>query len=175
MLGAVVLAIAVVFGFFAYSSAQFRTVGGYEITARFDRVEGTQAGGDVRISGIKVGTILSQELDPKTFQAVLHLNIQDSIKLPVDTVASITSAGLLGEKFLSLEPGADDKTIDPGGQIRFTQPPISLESLLGQAVFSLQGGGNKQQPVPESASQSTRPAAGDSMPSPSAPPLSSKP
>ena len=87
VMGAVVLVVAAVFLFFAYTTSQVRAVSGYELTARFNRVEGLRDGGDVRISGIKVGSVVSQKLDPKTFVAVVKMSIDPSIKLPVDTVA----------------------------------------------------------------------------------------
>jgi len=139
VMGAVVLVVAAVFLFFAYTTTQVQATGGYVVTARFDRVEGLRDGGDVRISGIKVGSILSQTLDPKTYLAVVRMSIQPSIKLPTDSVATIASSGLLGDKYLSIVPGADDETIKPGGVIEHTQPPISLESLIGQFIYG-QGG-----------------------------------
>jgi phospholipid/cholesterol/gamma-HCH transport system substrate-binding protein len=107
----------------------------------------------VRISGIKVGTIQSQTLDPKTYLAVVRMSIDPSIKLPVDTVATIASASLLGDKYLALDPGNEDQTIPPGGTIDHTQPPMSLESLIGQYIFSQQGqqkknDGDAQPPKP---------------------------
>jgi len=140
VMGAVVLVIAGLFVAFAYSSAELRPVSGYEVTASFDHIEGTREGGDVKISGIKVGTITSQTLDPNSFRAIIRMNIDNAIKLPVDTVATITSAGLLGDKFMQLVPGADDKTIAPGGTIKITQSPVSLESMLGQVMFSMTSG-----------------------------------
>jgi phospholipid/cholesterol/gamma-HCH transport system substrate-binding protein len=166
MLGAIVLVVAGIFLTFAYSSARITTDAGYEVTATFDHIDGTREGGEVRISGIKVGSIISQQLDPKTFQAVVKLKIFNSVQLPVDTVATITSSGLLGDKYMQLIPGADDKVIPPGGTIRMTQPPISLESLLGQFVYSMggsKGGGAK----PDSGA--TAPAAEPATPQPSAP------
>lgn len=142
-LGAVVIAIAVVFASFAYSSTHVDVGKGYEVTAKFEHIDGTSPGGDVRISGIKVGTIISQELDPNTYQAVVKFSINNSVKLPVDTVATITSSGLLGDKYMQLVPGADDKMIPPGGEIKITQPPVSLEAMLGQYVFSTQGSNGK--------------------------------
>jgi len=136
VMGAVVLVVAAVFLFFAYTTSQIRAVSGYELTARFNRVEGLRDGSDVRISGIKVGSIISQTLDPKTFVAVVKFSLDPSIKLPVDTVATITSSGLFGDKFLSLEPGNEDETLKPGGQVEHTQSPMSLESLIGQYIFS---------------------------------------
>src|SRR5260221_3404328 len=99
VMGAVVLVIAAVFLFFAYSTSQVRSVSGYTLTARFDRIEGIREGGDVRISGIKVGTILSQRLDPKSFMAVVRMSIDPTITLSTDTVAEILSSGLLGDKY----------------------------------------------------------------------------
>jgi phospholipid/cholesterol/gamma-HCH transport system substrate-binding protein len=140
VMGAVVLVIAALFLFFAYTTSQVSAVSGYDLTARFSRVEGLRDGGDVRISGIRVGSIVSQELDPKTFVAIVKMSIEPSIQLPVDTVATITSSGLFGDKYLSLEPGNEDQTIKPGGEIEHTQAPMDLESLIGQYIFSAQGG-----------------------------------
>jgi phospholipid/cholesterol/gamma-HCH transport system substrate-binding protein len=159
VMGAVVLAVAAIFLLFAYSSAGVSAVGGYELTAKFDRVDGIRDGGDVRISGIKVGTILSTTLDPKTFQAIVRMSIDKAIDVPTDTVATITSAGLLGDKFLQLVPGADDKTIPPGGDIKFTQPPVNLESLLGQAVFSTPSKSPDAAPKPADAAPNVSPSA----------------
>jgi phospholipid/cholesterol/gamma-HCH transport system substrate-binding protein len=136
VMGAVVLVIAAVFLFFAYSTSQVRAVSGYELTAKFDRIEGIREGGDVRISGIKVGSIVSQTLDPTNFLAIVKVSIDPAIKLPSDSVAEILSSGLLGDKFLALVPGAADDTIKPGGVIKFTQSPMSLENLIGQYIFS---------------------------------------
>ncbi|HLY54391.1 MAG TPA: outer membrane lipid asymmetry maintenance protein MlaD [Stellaceae bacterium] len=148
VMGAVVLLVAGIFLAVAYGSSEVRPTGGYEVMARFDGVEGIRDGGDVRISGVKVGTITSLVLDPKTFQAVVHLSLDRSVELPTDTVAAISSAGLLGDKFVQLKPGADDKVIPPGGTIERTQSSVDLESLLGQAVFSMQGAPKAPPPGP---------------------------
>jgi len=151
MMGAVVLVVAAVFLFFAYTTSQVQSGGGYPLIARFDHVDGVRDGTDVRISGIKVGTVVSQTLDPKTYEAILRLNIEPEIKLPTDTVVTVTSSGLLGDKYLSIEPGNEDKIIPAGGQITHTQSAMSLESLIGQVIFSAnkkdsggsgEGGGN---------------------------------
>src|SRR5713226_2085513 len=139
VMGAVVLVVAALFLFFAYTRTQTHTVTGYEVSARFDRVDGLRTGGDVRISGIKVGTVTSQSLDAQTFLAVVHLTIDPSIKLPVDTIATITSTGLLGENYLALVPGNDEEFIKPGGAIDHTEPPINIFSLINKFVGS--GGG----------------------------------
>lgn len=136
VMGAVVLVVAAFFLFFAYTTSQVGAVSGYDLTARFNRIEGLRDGSDVRISGIRVGSVVSQELDPKTFVAVVRLSIEPSIKLPVDTVAAITSSGLFGDNYVSLEPGNEDEIIKPGGQIEHTQSPMNLQSLIGQYIFS---------------------------------------
>ncbi|HUZ73757.1 MAG TPA: outer membrane lipid asymmetry maintenance protein MlaD [Stellaceae bacterium] len=146
VMGAVVLIAAALFLFFAYTTSQVRAVSGYELTARFNRVEGLRDGSDVRISGIKVGSVVSQELDPKTFVAVVRLSLEPDIQLPVDTVATITSAGLFSDNYVSLEPGNEDATIKPGGQIDHTQSPMDLQSLIGQYIFSQQSSQKKNEP-----------------------------
>lgn len=139
VMGAVVLLIAALFLWFAYDTSQLRAVPGYAVSADFERIDGIRQGGDVRISGIKIGSVLSERLDPKTFLATVRMSIEPSIKLPTDTVAEIVSAGLLGDKYLSLVPGGSDKTIPPGGQIKYTQSSVSLEHMLGQMIFSAPG------------------------------------
>jgi phospholipid/cholesterol/gamma-HCH transport system substrate-binding protein len=93
----------------------------------------------VRISGIKIGSIVGETLDSKTFLARLRLSIDPSVKLPDDTVAEIVSAGLLGDKYLSLVPGGSETLIPAGGQIKYTQSSVTLENLIGQMIFSSSG------------------------------------
>jgi phospholipid/cholesterol/gamma-HCH transport system substrate-binding protein len=140
VMGAVVLVIAALFLAFAYKTSQVRAVAGYEVSADFSRVDGIHDGSDVRISGIKVGSVESATLNPATFLATLRLSVEPKIKLPIDTVAEIVSAGLLGDKYISLVPGGSDKEIPPGGKIKYTQSSVSLESLIGQTIFSAPGG-----------------------------------
>lgn len=143
ILGGVVLVVAAFFLIFAYSNASLRTVQGHEYIAKFNRVDGINPGSDVKLSGIKVGTIKSISIDPKTYVAVVHLNVDRSIELPTDSSAEVASEGLLGGKYLSLHPGADDKKLPPGGEIRFTQGPVNLEEMIGQFMFSNQSTGGK--------------------------------
>jgi|HubBroStandDraft_6_1064221.scaffolds.fasta_scaffold977663_1 phospholipid/cholesterol/gamma-HCH transport system substrate-binding protein len=163
VMGAVVLIVAAVFLFFAYNTSQIRAVGGYEVTATFDRVDGIRDGGDVRISGIKVGSILSAKLDPNTFLATIRMSIDPSIKLPDDTSAEIISSGLLGDKYMALVPGGSDKPIPVGGQIKYTQSPVSLEHLIGQMIFSKPAEKKDEGGTPA-------PAEGAATPAPAMPP-----
>jgi phospholipid/cholesterol/gamma-HCH transport system substrate-binding protein len=143
VMGGVVLVVAAFFLFFAYTTSQVRAVQGYQLTAQFDSVTGIRDGSDVRIAGVKVGSIVSETLDPKTFLADVRMSIDPAYKLPDDTVAEILSAGLLGDKFMALVPGGSEQMIPPGGRIKFTQSPVSLENLIGQMIFSQPGAQQK--------------------------------
>lgn len=139
VMGAVVLAVAGGFLAFAYQSSSMSTVDGYTLHAKFKSVSGISTGSDVRIGGIKVGVVSDMKLDPQTYQAVLDLHINNTTKLPDDSSASILGDGLLGGKFLALEPGGSETMFADGGTISFTQPAVNLESLIGKFMFS--GGG----------------------------------
>lgn len=136
VLGAVVLVVAAVFVIFAYSNASLQTSSGYEVTARFDRVGTLKPGSDVRLSGIKVGSVASQWLDPKTYQAVVTMVIEPYVELPTDTAAEVAMESLMGGHYVSLTPGADSKTIGAGGEITITQGAVNLMDLIGKAMFS---------------------------------------
>jgi phospholipid/cholesterol/gamma-HCH transport system substrate-binding protein len=137
VMGAVVLIVAAMFLAFAYNHSSLRPVAGYEVTARFDRVDGVAAGTDVRISGIKIGTVIDQRLDPERFLAVVRMSIDPKIKLPTDTVAEVASEGLLGGRYLALIPGGETETIKPGGEIKFTQSAVDIVQMLGKFMFSV--------------------------------------
>ena len=146
VMGAVVLVVAALFLFFAYTTSQMRTVDGYTVTAQFTRVDGIRDGSDVRIAGVKVGSITAENLDPKTYLATLKMSINPEYKLPEDTVAEVISSSLLGDKYMALVPGGSDKNIPPGGQIKYTQATASLEDLIGQMIFSQAGAGAQKKP-----------------------------
>ncbi len=139
LIGAVVLVVAALFLVFAFTSADIGAVDGYEVVAKFDRIDGLNVGSDVRLSGIKVGTVTDQDLDRDTFLAVVRMSIDPDIQLPLDSSAQIVTDGLLGGKFMAIVPGGDPENIEPGGEITFTQSPIILENLIGQLIF---GAGN---------------------------------
>lgn len=136
LIGAVVLGIAVFVMVFAYNSNQWSGSDDYILTAKFDRIDGLTSGADIRLSGVKVGTVGEFSLDPETFLAVVVLNISPDIKLPKDSSAEIVSDGLMGGKYMALVPGGDDETIPIGGVITHTQASVSLESLIGKFMFS---------------------------------------
>lgn len=159
IMGALVLMVAAVFLAFAYTSADLRQVRGYSLKAEFLRAGGLDTGGDVRVAGIPVGTVIAQRLDPETFEAVVEMSILDSVRLPVDTRAAITSDGLLGGTYVKLVPGNASELLRPGDSIRYTNDYQSLEDLVGEIIFLA-----TQPPAPQGPSAA--PALSPSLGSP---------
>jgi phospholipid/cholesterol/gamma-HCH transport system substrate-binding protein len=138
--GAVVLLVAIGFLIYAVGNSGRSLAGGpgqLTLTAKFDRIDGLQPGADVRIGGVKIGSVVDQRIDPTTFLAVLKLSVDNTLKLPSDSSAEITSESLLGGKYVALVPGGSDTTLKDGGDISITQSAVSLESLLGRFIFSV--------------------------------------
>ena len=140
--GAVVLAAAVGFLVYALSAgAVGRHGGGYELKARFGQVGGLAAGADVRLAGVKIGTVSSIKLDPKTFLAEVDLSVDPTIKLPTDSTAKITSDSLLGGAHVAVAPGGAAEDLKPGGEIQNTQGSVDLFGLIGQVIRPQAGSG----------------------------------
>lgn len=135
VMGAVVLAVAAVFAFFAYNVAEVEAVKGYEVKAAFYKIGGLKNGSDVRISGIKVGTVIERVIDAETYDAIVYMSVADSVKLPTDTVAGIASEGVLGGKYIRIEPGTEKTYLKPGGTIAKTKDFRSLEDQVGEIIF----------------------------------------
>lgn len=135
--GAAILLVAAGFLGYAVANSGRTTTSGYTLTARFDRIDGLSVGSDVRMAGVKVGSVQGAQIDPKSYLAVVTLSVSDAIQLPKDSSAEVVSDGLLGGKFLSLSPGGDIKMLPPGGTITITQSSVSLEQLLGKFIFSV--------------------------------------
>ena len=134
-IGALVLVAAIWFVLFAYHrTAGADTGDGYTVSARFPNVSGVSPGTDVRLSGMKVGSVSAAAIDPKTYQAVLKLSLDESVKLPADTAAAITSEGILGGNYISLQPGGDPKMLKNGDEITETQGSVDLMGMIGQFV-----------------------------------------
>lgn len=135
VMGAVVLTVAVFFVYTAVNSSGVQDQGGYSLTANFEKSDGVGVGSDVRISGIKVGTIIGQSLNPETYEAELVLSLKDEVKVPADTTAEIVSESLLGGKYINLVPGAEEYMLSNGDAIAYTQSSINLEQLIGKFAF----------------------------------------
>ncbi len=136
MIGAIVIAIAIGFVWFAYKTTNETGISGYEVTAVFSRVDGINPGSDVRLSGIKIGTVSALTLNPKTYEAVAQLSIKNGVELPVDSSIKITSSGILGSAYLSISPGGSNRMIPPGGRISNTQGSVDLMGLIGRMITS---------------------------------------
>ena len=149
--GAVVLVVAA--GFLTYAVANNGTSrgSGYRLHAAFDHIDGLSVGSDVRMAGVKVGSVLDTTIDPRSYLAEVTLSVRDDIKLPTDSSAEVTSDGLLGGKYLALSPGGSERILPPGGTITVTQGSVSLEQLLGKFIFSVTDMVNATKPAPGGA------------------------
>ncbi len=135
--GAVIILLAA--GFLAYAlvnTGRDRT-GGLHLTAQFDNIGGITSGSDVRLSGVKVGSVSSVTIDPRTFQAIVGLTVRPDLKLPTDSSAVISTGGLLGGQFVTLAPGGSAKDLQDGGTVTLTQSATNLEDLLGKFIFNV--------------------------------------
>ena len=108
--------------------------GGYQVTAVFHSVAGLKVGAMVEIAGVEVGRVKSLKLD-EDYQARVDLDIDLGIELQEDSMASIKTKGLLGEKYVEIVPGGADEIIENGGKIQDTEPPIDLEELISKFIF----------------------------------------
>jgi phospholipid/cholesterol/gamma-HCH transport system substrate-binding protein len=138
--GAAVLAAAV--GFLVYAGQQAglsRDSGSYSLSASFRSVEGITVGTDVRLAGVKVGTVTALTLNPGTFFADATISVQQGILLPDDSAILVSSEGLLGGNFVEIQPGGSPDNLAPGDEIEDTQGSVSLITLLMKFVGSMAG------------------------------------
>lgn len=110
---------------------------GYEISARFDSATGLRPGADVELAGVPVGRVTAIRLDPDPMrsQAIVDIRLDRNLHLSDDSMASIKTSGLIGDKYVSLSRGGSDIEIEPGGSITETESPVDLESLIGKYAF----------------------------------------
>ena len=148
VIGAIVVAIAVIFIVFGYMRTGSGSLSGYEIQAKLPRVDGLGVGTDVRLSGIKIGSVSDMTLDPKTYLVTLHMNIRDDVKIPDDSSLIVTSSGLLGSSYVSLTPGGSDKMLASGGMILNSQGSVDLMGLIGRFATQPPPASKPQQPPP---------------------------
>lgn len=142
LIGAVVLLVAGWFLVFAYERTDMGAGNGYTLTARFDRIDGIGVGSDVRMAGIKVGTVTDSRLDAQTFQAVVTLSLDEEVELPSDTAIAITAEGLLGGTYMNLLPGGMEDVLQDGDEISETQDAVDLLGLIGKFIYGDDESGN---------------------------------
>lgn len=149
-MGAVVIAAAAAFLVYALSNAGAMGGSGYTVTARFGQVGSLAAGADVRIAGVKVGSVSKVELEPKTYLAKTALSINSDVKLPADSTIKITSDSLLGGQHLAIAPGSSTEDMKPGGEFENVQGAVDLFGLIGQVI---------RPPAPAEGAVASAPAA----------------
>jgi phospholipid/cholesterol/gamma-HCH transport system substrate-binding protein len=114
---------------------------GYTLVAKFENIGGLKPRASVAASGVKVGQVSNISYDRETFEASVTLTIDAEFNsFPLDTTASIYTAGLLGEQYIGLDPGAEDDVLKDSDEITLTQSALVLERLIGQVLFSRSGG-----------------------------------
>ncbi len=151
LVGLLVIGVAAWFVAYAYA----RTSGGaggvsYAITARFPSAAGVTEGTDVRVSGLKVGSVTGLKLDPKSYQAIASFSLDKTVQLPVDSTAAITSQGILGGSYVNLVPGGDQVMLKPGAEITDTQGSTDLMGLIGSYINRSGSSAAKPAPAPPS-------------------------
>ena len=124
--------------------ADLQAVKGYTLTARFLKVGGLNVGADVMINGIKIGTVVGQHLDAENYDAEIKMSIAPDVKLPKDSVATISSNGLMGNKFIKIEPGKSKDILVDGDVITNTRDFKTLEDMVGEVIFMVTGNDDKE-------------------------------
>jgi len=155
LIGAIVVVVAAAFFYYGWNTTGSGAVTGYELRAKFDRVDGVGVGTDVRMAGIKVGTVTAQELDKATYRALLRLSIRNDVQVPEESSIKVATEGLLGGSYLSISPGGGEATMKPGSEFEVTQGSIDLLGLLMQAFM---GGDKKETPAAPAPSTGGAPA-----------------
>jgi phospholipid/cholesterol/gamma-HCH transport system substrate-binding protein len=137
LVGAAVIALALGFFFYASKTAGVGGVvsGGYTVIAEFDNAEGINVGTDVRLAGIKIGTVTGQSLNAENYMARVEMTLDPKVLLSDDTAAKVTSEGLLGGKFISMEPGGSETKLANGSMMTLTQGAVDIWSLISSAMF----------------------------------------
>jgi phospholipid/cholesterol/gamma-HCH transport system substrate-binding protein len=139
VMGILVLVVAGLFCYFAYSVSDLQVVKGYQITANFLKVGGLNTGSDIRINGIKIGTVVNQKLNEEDYTADVTMSIASDINLPKDSIASIVSDGLMGNKFIKITPGHSKEFLKDGDKMEQTKDFKTIEDLVGEVIFMVTG------------------------------------
>ncbi|WHA05370.1 outer membrane lipid asymmetry maintenance protein MlaD [Candidatus Bandiella numerosa] len=144
IVGFLVIFIAVIFSYFVYQTSEQKLDkhNQYVINANFDNADGIKVGSEVKISGVVIGKVISQILDYDTYSAQVKFLVDKKIKLPEDSSAQIVSSNILGDKYISITPGTEEKVLADEDTIEFTQSSINLEGMISKFMFGLKDSNN---------------------------------
>ena len=137
VMGAVVALTAIVFVVFALESDDSRHADGYQVNAVFSDAAGLADGTEVRLAGVKIGSVTGQSLDMDRLLVTVTFTLDPAIRLPEDTVARVVADGLLGGTAVTLDPGQSETLIPPGGEIRDARASVNIVDMIGQTIFSV--------------------------------------
>ena len=138
IVGFAVLITATIFFFYAYNiSNSSKPKDGYRLIANFENIDGLSVGSDVKVSGIKIGYVENIELDGSTFFAKVLLRIDSNVQIPVDSRAIVSTTGLIGNKYIRVNPGASDENLKEDDKFRFTQSALNIEDLIAKLMYSV--------------------------------------
>lgn len=145
IMGLVVLVVALLFLIFAYRVSDLQVVKGYTLSADFMKVGGLSIGSDVRINGIKVGTVTAQKLNNEDYTVRVTFSISGDVQLPKDSTVAIVGDGLMGDKFVKIEPGKDKELLADGDMFARTKDFKTLEDMIGEIIFMVTDSGDKNE------------------------------
>jgi|CXWL01.1.fsa_nt_gi phospholipid/cholesterol/gamma-HCH transport system substrate-binding protein len=140
LVGALMLLIGYAFVHVSYSSSKVKTVQGYSLNLRFHKIGTIKDGAEVKVAGVTVGRVAGMNLDRDSYEVVMQITVPPDLKLPKDTKAAITTDGLLGNKYVKIEPGQSKEMLKPGDSIGKTKDAVSIEDLVTKIVQLAVGG-----------------------------------
>ncbi len=161
LVGVFVLLGIIALAFLALKAANlgsFNPTKTYQVHARFDNIGGLKKNAPVRSAGVSVGHVTSITLDKNTYQGLVLMQINEGITFPVDSTAKILTAGLLGDQYVGIEAGSDDKNLVGGDLIKQTQSAVVLENLIGQLIFNKAADAGGAAPSPAGTPLASAPA-----------------
>lgn len=159
--GFAVIIVAILFLIYALRGAGEISTGGYVLRAQFGSIGGLSIGSNVKIGGVVVGHVASEALNPVTYAAEITMDMNNQIKIPVDSSAAIASDGLLGGPYVAVSPGGAEDMMKAGGSFQVTQSAINIEDLIGKFIFSM--GGNHAQAQSGGNSTTASPSSNPAM------------
>ncbi|HLI13200.1 MAG TPA: outer membrane lipid asymmetry maintenance protein MlaD [Alphaproteobacteria bacterium] len=150
IVGGVATALFAAFVAFVFTINQ-KNISGYRLIAVYNHIDGLPLQADVRLAGIRVGEVVGERFDPAHYQAVVTMTIEDGVAIPEDSAAVIATDGILGGKFIKIDPGGDTEMLKPGGSFDYVQDSVDFEDLLKRVVDDAEARhrANRAKPAPQ--------------------------